>query len=40
MTILERLKQVLKEEPELAILLAEIISAPPSISALPRPWER
>ncbi len=40
MTVREKIQKMLKEEPEAAIILAEILSPPPSISSLPRPWER
>lgn len=39
MTVREKIQKMLKEEPELAIILAEILSPPPSTSLLPRPWE-
>lgn len=39
MTTLEKIREVLKKDPRVAILLAEILSPPPSISTLPRPWE-
>lgn len=35
----EKLQKILAETPQLAILLGEILSPPPSISTLPRPWE-
>lgn len=35
----EKIQKILREEPQLAIILMEILSPPPSISPLPRPWE-
>lgn len=39
MTITDKLQAVLKEDPRLAILLAEILGPPPSLASAPRPWE-
>lgn len=39
MSLGEKLQKILKEEPALAIVLAEILSPPPGISSAPRPWE-
>ncbi|MFN3346830.1 MAG: hypothetical protein ACK42E_03345 [Candidatus Bipolaricaulaceae bacterium] len=39
MTLTEKLQAVLKEDPRLAILLAEILAPPPSLSPAPRLWE-
>lgn len=39
MTVPEKIQEILRETPELAIILAEILAPPPSISTLPRPWE-
>lgn len=35
----EKLQRILKEDPRLAIVLAEILNPPPSISTVPRHWE-
>lgn len=39
MNLVEKLQAILKEDPRLAILLAEILAPPPSLGACPRPWE-
>jgi len=39
MSTLETIRKILKKDPRVAILLAEILSPPPSISTLPRTWE-
>lgn len=39
MTLEKELREILKRTPGLAVILAEILSPPPSISTLPRPWE-
>lgn len=39
MTMEKELREILKRNPGLAVILAEILSPPPSISTLPRPWE-
>lgn len=39
MTLTEKLQAILKEDPRLAILLAEILAPPPSLASSPRPWE-
>ncbi len=39
MSTREKIREILREDPQVAILLAEILSPPPSISTLPRPWE-
>jgi hypothetical protein len=39
MSTLKTVQEILKKDPRAAILLAEILYPPPSISALPRPWE-
>ncbi len=39
MTFQTQIREILKKSPALAIVLAEILSPPPSISTLPRPWE-
>jgi len=39
MSTREKIREILKEDPRVAVVLAEILSPPPSISTLPRPWE-
>lgn len=39
MTLTEKLEALLKEDPRLAILLAEILAPPPGLATAPRPWE-
>lgn len=39
MTVVEKVQKILREEADVAIVLGEILSPPPSISTIPRPWE-
>jgi len=39
MSTREKIREILKKDPGVAIILAEILSPPPSISTLPRTWE-
>lgn len=39
MTLVEKVQKILREEPDVAIVLGEILSPPPSISTIPRSWE-
>ncbi len=39
MKLTEELLRLVRENPELAILLAEILTPPPSLSPSPKPWE-
>ncbi|MGB9757024.1 MAG: hypothetical protein ACPLRP_01255 [Candidatus Bipolaricaulaceae bacterium] len=39
MNLVEKLEKIIRENPEVAIILAEILAPPPSLSALPKPWE-
>jgi hypothetical protein len=40
MSLQKMLPRILKENPEVAIVLAEVLAPPPSLSQAPRPWER
>ncbi len=39
MSLAKKLEKILRENPGVAIILAEILAPPPGLSTLPKPWE-
>ena len=39
-TLAETIRRILRDDPRVGILLAEILGLPPALEEAPRPWER